>query len=77
MSWNYRIVKEQYNGSEYYFLKEVYYDENGVVEHIAENPLRLDGLTPKNIKEDMYLAAFAFDKDVIDYDEISKDWENK
>ena len=75
MSWNYRVVKEEYEGEPYYFIKEVYYDKDGEIEAIAEDPIRLDGLTIEDIKEDIYLVGFAFSRDVIDFNEVSKDWD--
>lgn len=39
MSWNYRIVRKQYNGEDYFAIHEVYYDKDGKEDAMTKEPV--------------------------------------
>lgn len=38
MSWNYRAIEKEYKGEKYYEIHEVYYNDNGTIYAMSENP---------------------------------------
>ena len=74
--WNYRICKETVNDIVVYSLREAYYNKNGEIWAVTENPASfvVDDLTESEMKDDfaqtMIYMAQAGTKDIIDLDTI-------
>ena len=72
MSWNYRIVKRIHHHKYFhepetlYEIREVYYDENGDISHIAEMP-DVIGNSIEELKWTLHKMTESCDKSVIDY----------
>lgn len=83
MSWNYRIAKRDYKNDAGdiietgYFFVEAYYDENGKVIAITENPQAAYGESLKELLENNVMFFEAFKAPVLDYDKIPEDGANK
>lgn len=79
--WNYRLVKkhtknpQSLGGNEYYTyaIHEAYYDDDGKVWGVTEEPVRLsaDHLSELMIEWNMLVEAFG--QPILDYDEIGKE----
>lgn len=76
MSWNYRIVKRTLRDEDgnaldvaYYFV-EAFYDENGKVCDISEDPQHSYGETVSELRLDWIRKVRAFTLPILDYDNI-------
>ena len=77
MSWNYRVVEEEFENEPYYYIKEVYYDKDGNPELLTEDPVQLDGESVKEIMDDLKLIMKAFQKPILNYDNKNERFINK
>jgi len=81
--WNYRVLKHvdkvsaslAYTDNEYiwYAIHGVYYDEEGNLDSCGVEPDILHGDSVDDLREVFYMALKAFDKPVINYDDVGKD----
>ena len=77
MSWNYRIIKSKdIDGSNYYQVHEVFYDEDGVANGCTENAITPVGNTVEELKRVFEMILNSFDKPVIE-EEYFKEVENE
>lgn len=70
MSWNYRVVKKVKDGSEFYGIHEVFYDENKNIWTLTEDPVRPFGESLDEIKNSYLMMAESFLQNVINYDDF-------
>lgn len=75
MTWNYRIFKHVYNDmsndqSEYYSIREVYYDEHDNIKQWSTEAAFPCGETFEELREDFKLLEEAFHKSVLNEQEI-------
>ena len=79
--WNYRICKKFHKtkfGSNYvYDIREVYYDDKDEVSMYSCDPMYPTGCSLEEIINDFKLYSKAFEKDVIDLDEVDKLFNDK
>lgn len=73
MSWNYRIIRRQFNGHVSYQVHEVYYRPDGTIEGWTENPINPAGETPEELKQDFSRQLLAFESPILDYEQLSQD----
>ena len=79
MSFNHRVVKHynSYTNENYFCIHEVYYDNNGNIKYITENPICPIG----NDFDDLFLTIQniikAFDNKVISYHSLIKTFEQE
>lgn len=66
MSWNYRVIVK--HGE--YFIKEVYYDDKGIITGFIERPAYPYGLGIMDLKGDLKHMLAAFKHPVIDQREL-------
>ena len=78
MSWNYRILKRTFDNDEIQFaLYEVYYTKRGKIEYWTEEPVYICGENLKELVEEFKHYAAAFEKPVLDYNELERKAERK
>lgn len=77
MSWNYRIIRRQFNGRVSYQVHEVYYRPDGTIEGWTENPINPAGETPEELKQDFSRQLLAFESPILDYEQLSQDSHEK
>lgn len=70
--WNYRICKQRtMNPDEDLFaIHEVYYEKNGNIYLIADEPARVWGESPEDLKNNLAMLLEAFQQQIIDLDEV-------
>lgn len=77
--WNYRIVRRRFvhkdeSGQEHehfrYAIHEAYYDANGHVGGITENPVDPSGEDVEELRHDWISMADAFSQPILDYDAL-------
>lgn len=74
--WNYRLCKETVNNIAVYSLKEVYYNKNGEIWAVTENPASfvIDDLSEEEMMQDftktIQLMNLAKEKPIVDLDTI-------
>lgn len=78
MSWNYRIMKKTVTSpaghtEDYYAIYEVHYNREGDVRSWSEESLSPHGISVKELRRDFELMNRAFNKAVLDYDELEKE----
>ena len=77
MTWNYRVIKRysdvrfgQGTRDWYYGIYEVYYNENGDITAISEEPIAPVGNDFEDLRGEVGKMFSAFGRPVLDYDEI-------
>lgn len=67
MTWNYRIIKKKTEGFDevYYEMHEVYYNDDGSIYALTENPIAPYGATIKELKQSLSYMQAAFEKKVL------------
>ena len=74
MFWNYRVIKTKHKSEQHsyetYAIYEVYYDSDEEIEAISEKELCPFGESVEELKRDFELMKKAFDKDVLDYEQV-------
>lgn len=79
MSWNYRIVRKQYKNdqnevlSTEYFIVEAYYDKNGKVCMITQDPKGPYGEDIYELMNNWVILSEAFKNPILDYDNIPEE----
>jgi len=71
MHWNYRIIRKNKEHT-FYEIHEVYYDPNGNIQGMTENPIIPTGETLDELKKDFSKQFDAFKHPILDYDDISR-----
>jgi hypothetical protein len=66
MSWNYRVIEHE----EMFYIHEVYYNDNGDIYAISEDPAGPAGETLEELKDDMEHYRQALDRPVLKLSEI-------
>jgi len=69
MSWNYRIIKQ--DGC--FGIRDVYYDKQGRMQLVAVEDQPPHGTTLEALKTDMGYFKEAFNKPVVNYEDIPED----
>jgi hypothetical protein len=82
MSWNYRVIKRAFKTPAGYTevqhaVYEVYYDEDGSVKAWSMKPTYIVGETLDELKDDLKRYSAAFDKPILDWDELEKQLEGE
>lgn len=77
MTWNYRIMKRQIGSFVSYDVHEVYYNADGSIKAWTENSIKPSGETIEELKEDFSMQLRAFEKPILDYDQLSAELDNK
>lgn len=72
--WNYRVVRRAYtspggNGV-VYGIYEAYYDDDGQINGLTENPQHVFGESLEELKRDHELMTQAFNLPVVDYETL-------
>lgn len=69
MSWNYRVFKTRHVAGTIdevsFDIREVHYDDDGVIESATYGGVAPVGLTVKELQSDITLMQVAFTKDVV------------
>lgn len=87
MSWNYRVVRKNYGkrdaegnledvrdySLDYYEIHEVWYDENGKMCLISENPISVGGENMFDFINDLNAQITALKHPIVDYDDIPEE----
>jgi len=78
--WNYRVVRKKHTWIDpsdnqekidyTYAIHEAYYDSNGYVGHVTEDPVKPFGNTIEELRHDWMTMAEAFGYPLLDYDQI-------
>lgn len=71
MDWNYRVVKREDKGQEWYAIHEVYYDEQGKPEMITESAISPSGETIDEVRRDLEYMQRALTKPAVNYVDIA------
>jgi len=66
MVWNYRVI--EHDGL--FYIHEAYYNDNGDITAISEDPMHPQGETPEELKNDMKYFLQAFNRPTLKKDEI-------
>ena len=66
MSWNYRVMKHENKGQEWYGIHEVYYT-NRKPTSLSADAMHPSGETEAELHADIQLMLEAFNKPVLDY----------
>jgi hypothetical protein len=66
MFWNYRIIEYD----EIFYIHEVYYNDNGNISAISEDPMHPQGKTLNELKGDMEYFLQAFNRPGLKKEEI-------
>jgi len=72
VSWDYRVFKKKIGNDFVYEVHEVYYNLDVTIRLWTENPINPTGGTSEELKEDFYMQLDAFDKTILDYDQLIK-----
>jgi hypothetical protein len=67
--WNYRVVEERVNGRTDFWIREVYYNEDGTIFAMMDGHSEPYGESCAELKRDLQLMFKAFDLPVL------KEWE--
>ena len=65
MSWNYRVIEEEYSGEKYFAVHTVFYNESGIPELVGCDPVRLEGTSIDGLKQEIIKFNSAVDKEPI------------
>ena len=77
MSWDYRVFKKKIGNDFVYEVHEVYYNLDGTIRSWTENPINPTGGTSEELKKDFYRQLDAFDKPILDYDQLPPEFSGK
>ena len=77
MHWNHRVVRRQYTHSdgsiEYtYTIREVYYDEDGKVDFMTEEPIYPHGESIKDLRWSLEKMKECLEHPVLDYETMKE-----
>ena len=75
MTWNYRIVSEKAPEGEFLQLYEVYYDDDGKINGMTENPMKPYGESVEELQNDLEYMMEALKQPVLDMKELEKHFE--
>lgn len=65
--WNYRVFRKiDVDGTEFFEIHEVYYNDEHRVEGWTEDPMRPMGLSIEDLREDLLAMLGALDEDALD-----------
>ena len=67
--WNYRVVRRAGEVAIY----EAYYDDDGNVRSLTLDPVSPSSEDPATLKERLELMLEAFDKSVVEFDQVNSD----
>ncbi len=70
MSWNYRVIKRNSDGNEWYGIYEVYYDDSGRPVACTETPINPFGETLDELATDLQHFTEAMAKPALDFDQF-------
>lgn len=75
MTWNYRIIEHSYHdGSSWFAIHEVYYDEKGNPEYCSKEPCFAHGEDTETLTTDMSYMMEALKKPTLRYNDfVNKD----
>jgi hypothetical protein len=74
MTWSYRILKRKTEtGDAYYALHEVYYDDKHKAWGCTQDPKRIIGDTPKEVRKILQMMLKDASLPVMDYDKIPEE----
>lgn len=76
MSWNYRVIKRNYDGVEKFGIYEVYYNENDEPTSCTKNPVPIESFNLKELEEDIDKIREALSEPVLNYKKF-EDLENE
>lgn len=69
MTWNHRVVRRGYpNGEHLYEIHEVYYDSEGKIEFMTEDPIDPVGDNLEELRVTLERMTRCLDKPVLDYE---------
>lgn len=68
--WNYRLLRRQTEHGGQVAIHEVYYDENGDPRACTKEPVAIAAGEVDRLEEDMELMTEAFEKPVLNYENI-------
>jgi hypothetical protein len=66
MSWNYRVMKDTYEGETFYEIHEVYYEGDGKVRNWTAEPVFPCGISVEELKEILKTMMEACDKPILE-----------
>ena len=74
--WNYRVIRKHYPDSDAisYQVHEVYYADNGSIEHSTEDPVQPFGETAEELREEIRFFLQAFRRPVLEWKEAGGEW---
>ena len=73
MSWNYRMIEHKnLDGSSWFAIHEVYYDDNGNPKYCSEGPCSAHGEDIETLTTDMSYMMQALKKPTLRYNDFSK-----
>ena len=73
MSWNYRVMRRKYKDEDELAIYEVYYDDEDNIKMWSAEPQEPRGQTIRELKRALKDYVKAFDKPVLDYDEMERE----
>lgn len=68
MSWNHRIVRRNYSGDVMYEIHEVYYDKDGKVSGLTQEPISIMEESLEDLKKTIERLQNCLEKSIIDYE---------
>ena len=74
--WNYRVIRKRYPDSDgiSYQVHEVYYADNGSIEHWTEDPVQPFGETAEELREEIRFFLQAFRRPILELKEVDGEW---
>ena len=77
MSWNHRVVRRFYpnthmDDSMLYEIYEVYYNEDGTIQGLTENPISIREESLEDLKTTLQRISKCLDNPIIDYDTLKE-----
>mgnify|MGYP003432318788 FL=1 len=70
MTWNYRVIQNTKDDEDFYYIKEVYYDQDGNIKLYSEDSIAPHGLTYDELREDLEMMLNAFNYPIITGNEL-------
>jgi len=67
MSWNYRLIRKEHEGEEYFAIHEVYYNEEGVPHSVTQDPVPVLGDTTEEVTHTLIHMLKALTEPTLDY----------
>lgn len=70
--WNYRVIRKRYPDSDAisYQIHEVYYADNGSIEHWTEDPVQPFGESAAELREEIRFFLHAFRRPILEWTEV-------